>query len=450
MYKLKAFIQIAALIDNTRSVIAPVGEISPKALTYAREKEWLNSATAPGHTMIVFSSARNGVREQTNAALASDLLGVSKWAYEKSLAGAFNASGESFRTAFVQQWNSKYSIYSVGEMINIDSNRWLPGVIEIRAIADDTLQYKLWFASETFEQQYDEYHIEVVPPVEELDVFFMGRNAINTALADFTHEIKMERVQAIQVDFPETFISGPMYEWYDPIDPLDKDRRIPTFWTPMVYGIAGNNVDAIKEALRDYILDNSTHTKDEWAPIFPEIFTSTEFVFVPLWGNYSIPNRELEAGLYSSVTNAKAALVELKRLVKGEGYSDAYLDGNGEVFGASHKAITVTVAGGPHNRDGIKSFVQRYYDYINVDSTTVDFMRMRPETRRFVLTLAEMLAIAESMTPDSAIPVKFNRLVREGILYVSCTLDRFQLIVASKYSYENGTISASAGEPSLG
>lgn len=446
MYKLKAFCQIAALIDNTVDIVAPIGELSDRGFTYGRNKEKLNSAASPGYTLIGFSSKRDGVDEQVNGILAQDLLAVCKWAYEAALSNKFNSTSESFRVAFVQQWNAKYSIFTTGSMLQAAQGAWMPTVIEIRDIANDELQYKLWFASETFEQQYDEYHIEVVTPVEDLDVFFLGRAAVISALAAETHDLKMEKVQAIREVYPESFISGPMYEWYDPTDPLDKTRRIATYWTPLVYGIAGNNVDAIKEALRDYILSHSTHSKDEWAAIFPEIFTSTEFVFVPMWRLYSIPNRELATGLYSSVANLNYAKAELIRLVRGEGYTDAYLDGNAEVFGAAHKAITVAVAGGPHNRDGVTSFVQRYYDYINVDSVSLDFMRMNPETRRMVLALAEMLAVAESMTPDSAVPVKFTRLLRDGVLYVSYTLDRFQLIVTSRYSAEDATLEGNSTE----
>ncbi|MOA40080.1 hypothetical protein D3C78_1619140 [compost metagenome] len=136
--------------------------------------------------------------------------------------------------------------------------------------------------------------------------------------------------------------------------------------------------------------------------------------------------------------------------MRGEGYTDEYISGNSEIFGASHKAIAVAVTGSPHNRDGVISFVQRYYDYINVDATSLDFMRMNPETRRMVLALAEMLAVAESMTPDSALPVKFSRLIRDGVLYVAYTLDRFQLIVTSRYSAIDGTLEGNTfGEPSL-
>jgi hypothetical protein len=450
MYKLKAFCQIAALIDNSVDIVAPIGELSDRGFTYGRNKEKLNSAASPGYTLIGFSSKRDGVSEQINGILAQDLLAVCKWAYDSALANKFNSSSESFRVAFVQQWQAKYSIFTTGSMTQAAQGVWMPTVIEIRDIANDELQYKLWFSSETFEQQYDEFHIEVVAPVEDLDVFFLGRQAVITALAEMTHDLKMEKVQAIREVYPESFISGPMYEWYDPTDPADKTRRIATYWTPLVYGIAGNNVDAIKEALRDYILSHSDHGKDDWAAIFPEIFTSTEFIFVPMWKKYSIPNRVLESGLYSSVSNFNYGKAELIRLVRGEGYTDAYLDGNAEIFGASHKAITVAVAGSPYNRDGVTSFVQRYFDYINVDPTSLDFGRMGPETRRMVLALAEMLAVAEDMTPDSAVPVKFTRLLRDGVLYVSYTLDRFQLIVTSKYSAEDATLAGnSTDEPVL-
>jgi len=451
MYKLKAFSVISALIDNTRAQVAPVGELSPMALTYAREKEYLNTAAAAGHTLVVFSSTQDGVNQQVDPVLAGKLLLINKWAYEQALAGAFTPSTESFRTAFILQFGTQYSLWSVGAMVEAGQNIWLPGVIEVRDQADDTKQYKLWYATEVFEQQFDEYEIKIVPPVEDLDVFFLGRTAVQTALTDMTHDLVVEKIMAAKEGYPETYLQGEMFEWFDPVAPLDVSRRIKTYWSVIIHGIAGRNIDAIKEAIRDYILSHSDHTKDEWAKLFPEIFTSTEFVFVPLWGNYSITNRELESGLYSSVTNALAGIAQLKQLVKGEGYTPEYLETNAEVFGAAFKAVTVMVAGGPHNRDGIRSFVQRYTDYINIDTTTTDFGRMSPETRRFVLALIELLAVAEEMTPDSAVPVKFTRLIRDGVLYVAYNLDRFQLIVTSKYSYNDPVVSgnANAGEPQL-
>lgn len=449
MYKLKAFGQIAALIDNTRTIVAPVGELSPMALTYAREKEYLNSAAAPGHTLVVFSSTQDGEVVQADPVLAARLLLINKWAYEQALGGSFNPSTESFRTKFIQQFGTQYALWSIGAMVEATPNVYLPGVINLRDIANDELQYTIWYATEIFEQQFDEYEIKVVPPIDELDAFFLGRTVVKSALAARTPDETMDFIQQAKEGYPETYLQAEMFEWFDPVNPTDKLLRIPTYWSVVIYGLAGRNVDAIKEAIREHILDNSEHTKEEWAAIFPEIFTSTEFIFVPMWKLYAIPNRELEAGMYSSVVNAFAAVEELKRLVRGEGYTDAFIEDKAEIFGAAHRAISVAVTGGPYNRDDITNFVQRYPDYINVDTTSVDFMRMSPETRRLVLTLGGMMVVAESMTPDSAVPIQYTRLVREGVLYVAATLDRFQLIVASKYSANDNSLLEDSGEPGI-
>ncbi|MES8537219.1 hypothetical protein U6X77_12480, partial [Cutibacterium acnes] len=96
MYIMKAFGLIAPLIDNTRAVVAPVGELSPHAMTYAREKEYLSSAAAPGHTLVVFSNKLDGADVQMDPVLADRLLAVNKWIYETALSGQFDSTTESF------------------------------------------------------------------------------------------------------------------------------------------------------------------------------------------------------------------------------------------------------------------------------------------------------------------------------------------------------------------
>lgn len=448
VYTLRAFSVIGALIDNTREVVAPVGELSPIARTYAREKEYFNTATAPGHTLVVFSSKADGEVVQADPVLCNKLLNTNRWLYEQAVGGRFNSSPDSVRTALIQQYGNEFSVWTVGAMIEVTPNVWMPSFLDLRDKVKDEHSYRLWYASEVFEQQFDEYEIFIVPPVADVDVFLATRIEIENALQDMTQDKLVDRIVAIRENYPDTFMHAPMYEWFDPVDPLDPERRIATYWTAVGYGIAGFNDDAIKEAIREHILANSDHTKEEWATIFPEIFTSTELIFTPMWLNYSVPNRELQSGLYSSIVHLDQGLSHLIRMVRGEGYNDDYIREQGEVAAVGYKGIMVPVVGGPYNRDGIHKLSERYPDYISVDTTSVDFSRMSPETRRFVLTLIEMLSIAESMTPDSAVPVGYTRLFRDDILYVSRTLDRFQLIVASKYSTEND-IAGQMQEPDL-
>lgn len=436
VYTLKAFSIIAALIDNTREVVAPIGELSPIAMTYAREKEYLTTGTAPGNTLVVFSSKRDGEVEQTDPVLASALLSVNKWLYEQALSGVFNSSSDSVRRELIREFGDLYSVWTVGAMVLAQPNVWMPSFLDLRSADNDDEVYRIWYSTEVFEQQYDEFDLKIVPPVADLDVFFETRIDIDNALKAMSHDKTIDLIMEAKEGYPETFLETGHYEWFDPINPTDPELRIDTYWTAVGYGIAGRNDDSIKEAIREYILANSDYGKDDWATIFPEIFTSTEFVFAPLWNKYSIPNRALESGLYSSVAGIVPSLNHLKTWVRGEGYTDEYMEEFAELFGFGYKGVSVPVIGGPHNRDGINTITLRYPDYMNVDTTSVDFGRMGPETRRFVLTLSEMLAIAEDMGPDTSVPVGYTRLFREGVLYVSRTLDRFQLIVASKYSTE--------------
>lgn len=451
MYELKAFALIGALIDNTVATVAPIGELSPVAMTYAREKEYYSVAASPGHTLAVFSSKRDGKVEQTDQVLAGKLLEINKWAYAQALGGSFTSQTESFRTRFITQFGSAYSIYSTGTMVKIANNTYMPSSIEIRDTVNDDLHYHIWYSSDAFEQQFDEYEIKVVPPIDELDVFFQGAVTVQEALDARTQDLTFEQVQAIKEGYPETYLISDMFEWFNPNSLNDPKTRKPTYWNTVTYGIAGNNIDARKEALREFILANSTHTKDEWAVIFPEIFTATEFVMVPMWKNYSVTNKVIDTGIYSSNTNLQYAIAELTRLVRGEDYTDEWIAEHGSLFAFTHKCINIAVVGGPKNRDDIFDFATRYPDYIAIRSTETDFGRMAPETRKFVLALEDMMITAESMTPDSAVPVKYSRLTRDGILFLVSTIDKFQFLIVSKYSANDASVgtASDAAEPKL-
>lgn len=451
MYELKGFAHIGALVDNTRTKVAPVGELAPNNFTYAREKEYYNSAGAPGHTLIVFSSKLNGTPAQTDPVLAGKLLDINKWVYTEASAGSFTSNPESFRTRFITQFGDLYSLYATGTMVKSSANVYVPGNIEIRDVVDDTIKYRIWYANESFEQQFDEFEIKVVGPIDELDAFFQGAVTVQNALNARTQDVTFEQVQAAREGYPETYVRSEPFEWYDPTQPTNPAARKATFWNLVIYGIAGNNIDAIKEAIREYILGKSTHTKEEWAVIFPEIFTATEFVVVPLWGQPSITNRLIETGLYSPLINYKVGQAQLKRMVRGEGYTDEWLAEHGEHFPTTHKQVGCSVIGGPKNRDGVVELYQRYPDYICVRSTDDDFRRMGPETRRFVAALEELLIVAEAMTPDSSIPVKYSRLVRDGVLFLVQTVDKFQYLIVSKFSYMDANLGkpSDGGEPQL-
>jgi hypothetical protein len=74
-------------------------------------------------------------------------------------------------------------------------------------------------------------------------------------------------------------------------------------WPLLIYGQAGDTIDAMKEAVNQYALNHSTHTHDQRALRSPELFKRTEFMILPRWDKYSIPDLAVETGLHSSLAD---------------------------------------------------------------------------------------------------------------------------------------------------
>ena len=88
------------------------------------------------------------------------------------------------------------------------------------------------------------------------------------------------------------------FKWHNPVN---RQAELDTNWYVLIWGDAGDNIDSVREKIQDTILANSTHSRDEWKEVFPEIFKRNEFIIVPQWDVFSNENKVKEkASLYSS------------------------------------------------------------------------------------------------------------------------------------------------------
>src|SRR5690606_20314291 len=162
-----------------------------------------------------------------------------------------------------------------------------------------------------------------------------------------------------------------------------------------------NNPDAIREAIVKEILDNSTHDEEEWAEILPDLFRSTEFIFAPFWNNYSVPNREFQGGIYSPTIDPRTSIDWVRRVARGTGFSEAYVNQRYEYTQHIYKSLAMGVIGNSQNRSGITQFSDMYPDYMVVTNNSPDFNRMIAVTQECSNKLAELTSAAEAMTPDA-------------------------------------------------
>lgn len=437
MYVLKGFISHALLVQNNVGITAEIGELSTHSLTYAREKGLYVSETAPDISLISFLSQLDEALVPATADITPDqtvadhVLEVSKYVYDQTILGANVVNSDELLADLIVEFATSAENFNCGPIVT-DGRYYMPQWVswKHKTVNGGSNYFRVWFVDSAFRSQYDEFEITVVPPVDHLDSFFQSPGDVRAMLEAITFTETMNRMQLAKQDNPETTLRSECYEY---ISPVSSSIRYESNWGLLIYGHAGNNVDSIKDALVAYILANSVHTREEWLVIFPDIFKRTEFMLVPAWESYAIPNRTLEAGIYSPVTNLTSGGELIKQVVTG--YPESHIIAHASVFGHPYKSLSVLTVGGPENRDNLFEFTQVFPDYIDVSSTSLDFNRMAVPTKAFALLLSEMILIAETMGEFSDLPFGMTKTVRDGVLYLVSNYQNIHYLVAAKSNF---------------
>jgi hypothetical protein len=202
------------------------------------------------------------------------------------------------------------------------------------------------------------------------------------------------------------------------------------------YGNAGNSPDILKDAIADAVLANSNHTRDEWITILPDLFLVTEWLFSPLSTSYSVPDKALQAGIYSPIVSPAKVLTQMQKTVKGPGYTANWIASQYEIGTLLYKSLAFGVVGNPQNRGGVTQFSQKFPDYFLVTNDSDDANRMSPETLEFLNKFLTMVRIAETMTRFTPVPSGYARVVRDGLVYISTFYQNVNYLVLSKPSLE--------------
>ena len=433
------FAHFGGLVNNTPDEVATIGEISSLSITFNKDKQLYSLTNYPGLTVIGFKSCDDGNEIQISEQDQLDILKVCDWTYKETIAGRIKEPLDSYRQSFIQKFGKEFALIDSGRHLEFN-NKYGPEYVTFAPIGKSQKeQWKIWFADESFFNQYDIYEIAVVPPIRNIDDFFNSYQKVYD-LVQPVNTVDIENRANKEIGkYPPTTRRVDMFDW---VDRTDKKRTIPTSWTTIHWGDAGNNIDAVKEAIRDYILKNSKYPRDDWAEIFPEIFTSTEFIILPAYHKIAVPDKTRETGVDSPLLRDAELKKLAKAVVRGTGYTTAYIDKVMTYATTLHRSLGIGIVGGPENRDSIYYFDQRYPDYANIPTTHVDFGKMSEETREFVMLLSSMLMAAEELTKNTSVPrghtmtngemIRFNRIVRDDVMYLGATYKKFLYLVPTK------------------
>lgn len=427
MHLIKGFVSIANQVNNFPNQISLLGELSTWCRTYSKEigEYYLESLPDLRLSTFVSNDSVTGDAIELTNEKSEHILSIvnSMIQYSDTNTPPFNTI--EYRNEIIEQFTGEISAFNFGPFRST-GDLTLPEWVSWTMMSDNT-DIKIWLSDVAFREQYDNYEIVVIPPIEPVDALFNNYAETIINLASKTLEELNEEIQLEKDVHPETYLR---INTFNLINSLNDTQFYSTVWGILIYGKAGDNIDSIKDAVVEYILERSSHTRAEWEVLMPDLFKRTEFIFIPRWDIISIPNLTTASELYSNMIKPAEAIEYAKDYV--DFLNDNFIDNNIYLMPYDYKAIMLIALNGVNNVPGKQKLDELYPDYIPVASTTLDFGRMQPATQNFVLRLGELLIAAETVTPYSTVAGGFRKIFREGKLYVSSVLDNVNYLVAAK------------------
>jgi hypothetical protein len=439
MYAFKGFSSHADFIKNTPGQIATVGEISDLSRSFSREVgEYSDAAQFPRITIISMLSKKDDTLVEAQESYRTQALKITKFIYDNTI----NHGGQVFADELLQKLITTYDAeaedFRCGAIVQ-DGNIWMPEWVSWKSkivfkddgtTRDDNL-FKFWFVDSNFQTHYDEYEILVVPPFDDVDYFFRTGQEVKLALESITVPEVITKAQLAKNGVPETVIRIDSFDYHDQ---QNAQNVVPSLWCVLIYGNAGNNIDSIKDALVNWVLAHSTHTRDEWVKILPDLFRRTEFILVPRWDLYSIEDRASQTGVHDPQAPLSESLQVLKTYATNVS-DQAHINEHGYAMGFPYKSMHILTVGGTENKDNKFELRDYYPDLINVSSTSPDFARMSQPTQNFALKLMQMVLDAEWMGIYDSPTTGYSKVIRNNLLFVVLSVDNIQYLVAAKSNF---------------
>lgn len=427
--QIEGFVSKASYVKNESGVVNDFFELSPLALTYSKTVAEYQSDAYSDSIVTVFSATNPTNQFVVDQPKIDKILEVvSKiLLYKDTYTAPYNLPD--FQNFVAAEMASTTNNLALGAIV-IGMSESLPEWVSFTS-EDGTWSAKLWINTTSFEAEYLGYTIVPVKPIDSLDSFFTSYSSSVGQLTSVNYNV-FDRITEAKGAFPETYVRGFYFSYVNPANP---DQSTKVMWPVLVYGRNGDNIDSIKDAIADFVIANSTHTRLEWQAIFPEIFQRTEFLFLPRWDKVAIPNLTQLSALYSSIQEPLECVAYSKD--KWDNIAAAWVENNLFMMPFDYKNIMLLGIPGTTNVAGASNIKLLFSDYIPEGTGTLDFNRMKIETKEWVLIMIALIHAAETASDSVGVANPMRKIIRDGITYVSRVYNNVNYMVATKASLES-------------
>lgn len=427
MKQVQGFVTKAQHINNQAGQVAEFFELSPIGLTYSRNRGEYQHTNYPNFTLHTFVG-RDTTTQEPYLLTSMDTAAV--FALVNSMVTYLQGlpvpkSYAYFTQYMLANYHESIKAFEYGQM-HEGSDMVLPEWISFTTLWD--VEFKLWLVSDAFVNQFAYYEIVVCPPIPDVDAFFLNYAETATRLKAITPAALMDTIQEKKGQLPETVTRILNFPYYNR---NNLNQFTESHWGVLIYGAAGDNVDAIKAAITEYLVEESTHPQTDWTVLLPGIFKRTEFLFFPRWDQIAVPNLSALSALYKSVLEPMEVLDYVQRN-HPDNLSATEVANRTALMPFDYKALMVAVVTGETNDADKRKLENFFKDYLPLSTSELDFNRMQIQTREWVVRMVALLSLAETATEYSTIPQPFRRTQRGNQLFLSFQQDNVNYLVSAR------------------
>ena len=422
---IKGFGEISQFLDTIDGSAATVGELSDNSYSFSYDKDIIKDpAKDAGRAIIFHNKNEDGSDYVITGAFKSTILDI---------IGSI-ATFDDLSTA-EDQFNAIYSAevwtdVTIGSTV-LYMGRHIPSFIIFKFNdGTDEVEFKMWFSDSAFANDYDEWEVRVIPPVDDIDMLRGTFADVTNALNPVSSSSRINKIMTVQNGHPSTIIKSINVTW---VDRTNDSTVLSTDWTIVGYGPASELQTNSIAGIRDYLLDNGSFTLEQWVEHFPEIVTLNIYTFIPLWDRPAI-NVE---GLTESIYNPTVPVNEVVPIAQTflPTLSRTEIEELGVTTMILYKSIGFIVLGEYTNSNGTLRFSDRFTDYTVLSLNDSNINRLSESTRAVMQLLERLARQCEVDDGVATPPADMTRQSIGQLNLITATNSTTHLRMATKASY---------------
>jgi hypothetical protein len=440
-----SFGSIAELHNNSKEAVSPIGELTNKSRTYAKDPAVFSITDAISATTLYnFLSQRDTVDIPLPPALAKVQINISNWLFAQAKTGNITGSRANTLALLKATFTANIEILDVGEMVT-NNTYWMPSfVLGNHIVGAEKQQFILWLADAYFLDQYPEVSFAIVHPLPltEMDTLMtLNFQQIEKRLALETPDIIERRTKELtqQAAWPYTEREIIPFAIMDLINTPNFNLG---YWTWVEWGNGADAEDKLFEQMQNEILAASQYPRAKWEEKIPDLFNPLEFYVIPYFNRIGLVDKTNGASSYSPIADRETMMVLVDKYLTPNMTSDHVIKSM-QVVPFLYKSIHCAFVSKLNNRNGMKKITNLFPDYSLTESTDPDFQKMNLTTMEFIRQMENLLAAAEVVTPISLPPIGITRITRFGKTYVARRIGKVKIIVMTRWQMiEDGVVEA--------